>query len=369
MKKIKVANLVGARPQFIKASAISRALREQPDTFEEVLIHSGQHYDENMSEVFFTELGITPPKHSLNVGSGLHGKQTADILVKLESVLMEEQPDVLLVYGDTNTTLAGGIVAAKLHIPIAHVEAGLRSFNMNMPEEINRKAVDHISKWLFCPTKGAVELLEKEGLGNRVSDAGDAAAIVLNTGDVMLDVADWARKDSHVIIDKPDVPYAVFTMHRDFNTDNPERLAHIVGAVSQLGKELKVIFPVHPRTDKAMSQAQKDQLEESGCDLRPPLSYKSLIKLVEGSKLVITDSGGLQKEAFFFEKPVIIPRAETEWAEMVEVGCAELVDDNPELLLESAKRFLNQPPSHYPKLYGDGKSAQRMISAIHDYFK
>lgn len=359
---------MGARPQFIKASAISRALRDRSDRFEEVLIHSGQHYDDNMSDVFFKELGITPPKHSLNVGSGLHGVQTAEVLVKLEKVLMDERPDVLMVYGDTNTTLAGAIAAAKLMIPIAHVEAGLRSYNLKMPEEINRKAVDHLSKWLFCPTAGAVEILEREGIGQRISDVGEATAQVLNTGDVMLDVADWARKDAELAIDIPEAPFGVFTMHRDFNTDNPERLESILSGIAELSQRLKIVFPIHPRTAKAMSDAQRQKLLESGCDIRPPLSYKALMSLVEHSSLVITDSGGLQKEAYFFEKPVLIPRAETEWAEMVRAKCAVLVDDNADQMVEQALFFLKEPPSHFPKFYGDGNSAVKMISAIDQSF-
>lgn len=368
MSKLKVANLVGARPQFIKASAISRVLRRHADEVEEILIHSGQHYDSSMSDVFFDELEITPPKYHLEVGSGTHGEQTANILVALEKVLLAEKPDAIVVYGDTNTTLAGGIVAAKLNIPIAHVEAGLRSFNLRMPEEINRKAIDHLSKWLFCPTQRAVDLLHDEGIGRRISDKGNSQSYVLNTGDVMLDVANWASNDLSVEVERPDSTYVVFTLHRDFNTDNPERLSRILEGVASLSNETPVIFPVHPRTAKAMTEHQEQMLIDAGCDLRSPLAYKSLMKLVKHSSLVITDSGGLQKEAYFLQKPVVIPRAETEWMEMVDIGCAALADDDSSAIVSKSMSFIHQPPTEFPSLYGDGRSADIMVSSILSYF-
>ncbi len=367
--KIKVINLVGARPQFIKASAFSRALNARSSEFEEVIVHSGQHYDENMSDVFFSELGIDPPKYHLSIGSGKHGAQTGLILKRFEEVLESEKPDVVVVYGDTNTTIAGALAAAKLNIPVAHVEAGLRSFNSEMPEEINRKMTDHMSTWLFCPTDTAVKLLRDEGISHHNKDNTPNRPYVVNTGDIMLDVALWTSKTNQVKVDLPEKPYVLFTLHRNFNTDNPERLRNILDAIIELGQTTKVVFPMHPRTAKAIPPNLMEELKDSGCKVLDPLSYMTLMSYVKGASIVITDSGGLQKEAYFFEKPVIIPRPETEWTGMISVGCAKTVDDDGDLLVSTVQQWIENPPKEFPELYGKGESAVTMVDIIARHFK
>lgn len=365
---IKVINLVGARPQFIKASALSKAFRAHPE-FDEILVHSGQHYDKEMSDVFFTELGIPEPKYNLNIGSGSHGAQTGAIMSSLENVFEAEKPDVLVVYGDTNTTLAGALVASKLGVRIAHVEAGLRSYNFSMPEEINRKLTDALSTWLFCPSDDSTQNLKKEGIGVTVSDYSPLHPCVLNTGDIMLDVAiemgsQVNERPSELSSIATDKPYVLLTLHRNFNTDDITRLRSILTGVAQLAQDYPIVFPVHPRTASKIPSDIMDLLHEESCLFLAPLSYKGIVGMLKNAGVVITDSGGLQKEAYYFKKGVIIPRAESEWEEILATKSAILTDADGAKLNESARAFLKNPPTHFPELYGDGKSADRMLDAI-----
>ena len=367
-KHHKIIVLVGARPQFIKASAFSHALRKFEEV-EEILVHSGQHYDINMSDVFFEELDIPHPRYHLGSGSGSHGAQTAFILKGFESVLTAEDPDAVVVFGDTNTTLAGALAASKLGIPVAHVEAGLRSYNSSMPEEQNRRLTDHLSTWLFCPTDQAIASLGKEGIihSNEKTDLDYPA--VIRTGDIMLDVAKRFQQkgsDDKLILDQP---YILFTLHRDFNTDNPTRLENILTAIERIAEEHAVLFPVHPRTAKKMDRHWTNRLKRARVKIVDPLPYGELIKHIQHSKLVITDSGGVQKEAYFFDRPVIIPRPETEWKEMIDVNCAICVDDRTDEIFTAALKWMSEPPTEFPSLYGDGKSAEVMVNAILDTWR
>lgn len=364
-------NLVGARPQFIKASALTKAIHsEAADVMDEVLIHSGQHYDPSMSGVFFRELELPPPRYYLGIGSGSHAVQTAAILTRLEPIIEKERPDLLVVYGDTNTTLAGALTAVKLNVPIAHVEAGLRSHNHAMPEEANRRLTDHMSSWLFCPTKSAVEQLAKEGIVHREGPRTPSFPKVIMTGDIMVDVA--RHFGEKALRDHPDLPegvssdepFVLLTLHRDFNTDNPKRLERILKGVLRLAADYTVLFTVHPRTSKRIPLHLARALDKSKCKRMEPLPYLEMLALEQKAALVITDSGGVQKEGFFFEKPVLVPRPETEWHEIVEHGCAALVDDNGDLLYEQGSKWLKEPPVDYPNLYGHGMSAREMIREI-----
>ncbi|TNE31107.1 MAG: UDP-N-acetylglucosamine 2-epimerase (non-hydrolyzing) [Bacteroidetes bacterium] len=365
---IKVINLVGARPQFIKASALSKAFRASSE-FDEILVHSGQHYDVKMSDVFFKELGIPEPKYNLNIGSDSHGAQTGAIMSALERVFETEKPDVLVVYGDTNTTLAGALVASKLGVRIAHVEAGLRSYNYSMPEEINRKLTDALSSWLFCPSDDSIANLMKEGIGKLPAQYSPSHPCVLNTGDIMLDVA---MEMGEQVNDRPselktlpsNKPYALLTLHRNFNTDDISRLRSILTGVAQLAEDYPVVFPVHPRTASKIPSDIMELLQEESCLFLAPLSYRGIVGMLKHAGVVITDSGGLQKEAYYFKKGVVIPRAESEWEEIVATGSAILTDANGQKLNEVAREFLSNPPTKFPELYGDGRSAARMLNAI-----
>lgn len=358
--KLKLINLVGARPQFIKASALSRVIRTQYNhAIDEVVVHSGQHYDEAMSDVFFTELEIPKPHYNLGVGSMSHAKQIAQIMVALEDVLLKEKPDLMVVYGDTNTTLAGALVASKMNIPIAHIEAGLRSWNNEMPEELNRRMTDHVSRWLFCPTKLSCDNLKNEGLQDLATEVGD----------VMMDVALYHGQSvnerhevlSHLPVDSK---YVLFTLHRNINTDNPDRLRSIIEGVVRLAEEFPVVFPMHPRTESLLPSDLYELLDSSECMIISPQPYKSTITLLSQASLIITDSGGLQKEGYFFKKPVVIPRNETEWEEAVELGCAFLVNDDADQLYTKGIELIQNPPSEFPEVYGDGKAAERIVERI-----
>lgn len=369
--KIRLINLVGARPQFIKASAFSRALRNlASDRIEEVLVHSGQHYDENMSDVFFKDLGIPAPTYHLGVRSDRQMVQIANMITALDKVVDEVRPDVLLVYGDTNTTLAGALVASRHGVPLAHVEAGLRSYNNLMPEEHNRKVTDHLSTWLFCPSQVAIDNLRKEGILNRP----EASCYVTGVGDIMKDVALYQRERSN---SRPSLlsgleegsPYVLLTIHRNFNTDKPERLRSILEGVARVADRYPVVFPLHPRTADKIPSDLMELLSETECIITEPQSYPDMIALLRHSSVVITDSGGLQKEAYFFEKPVVIPRSETEWVEAVDHGCAVLVDADGDALVSHTLNAVTAPPSLFPVLYGDGNSAGRMVREILNYFE
>ena len=365
MKSLKGATIVGARPQFIKAAAVSRAIARYNQSsphlpLHEVLIHTGQHYDHQMSAVFFSELGMAEPAHHLEVGSGLHGAQTGEMLKRVETVLLQEEPDVVLVHGDTNSTLAGALAAAKLHIPVAHVEAGLRSFNRRMPEETNRVVTDHVSTWLFCPSKQAQQNLENEGIR-------EGAHLV---GDVMYDVLLWhlPRADKHLgmLEDLGLRPgsYALATIHRAENTDDLRRLKSIFSSLEHLAaNSLPVVAPLHPRTEKALQAAG---IAADRVTPVEPVSYEEMLCLEANARVVLTDSGGVQKEAYWLKVPCVTLREETEWVETVSEGWNVLTGFEPDLIQEAATR--DRPNDNHSNLYGDGHAAEKTVQIIASSF-
>jgi UDP-GlcNAc3NAcA epimerase len=378
---IKILTIIGARPQIIKAAAISRAIAESfRDDFEEVLVHTGQHYDANMSEIFFGQLGIPKPNYNLGVGSGSHGKQTAEMIVGIEAILLKEQPDYLLIYGDTNSTLAGALAAVKMQVPIIHVEAGLRSFNKSMPEEINRILADHVSTYLFPPTQTGIYNLQKEGfkIASLKSYSKDHPGI-FNVGDVMYDNAIHYSKLAKKEVDLKELyglesgEYVLCTIHRNQNTDDTEKLSQIIEALIVVASSRKIFLPLHPRTLKAISQNLPKSLYEdftsnSHIIISPPVGFLEMISLEQNAQLVITDSGGVQKEAFFFSKPCVILREETEWTEIVESGMAILTGSSKEKIIAAFTYFeQNSAPSSSIKqknLYGQGNAAYEVLSII-----
>lgn len=315
----KILSIVGARPQFIKLSALSHLLRQE---FEEIIVHTGQHYDSNMSHVFFSDLGINPPDYNLKVGSGTHGKQTGDMLIKLEEVMLKEKPDMVIIFGDTNSTLAGSLAASKLGITTIHIEAGLRSYNRNMPEEINRVTADHLSDWLFAPNEEAKQNLIQEGLG----------AKTIITGDIMVDSVlknvEQATQTSSIIkeLKLSGKDFYLLTLHRPYNVDDPKRLKFIFGELSKIKQQ--VVFPIHPRTKEKVRDASI-QIPENITVINPA-GYKDFLALQSHARKIITDSGGIQKEAYILEKPCITLRSETEWVETVEAGWNLLIDTSKE---------------------------------------
>lgn len=381
-KPLHIMTVVGARPQIIKAAAVSRAVAGTKGRIKETIVHTGQHYDENMSKVFFDELGIPRPDMMLDVGSGSHGVQTARMLEKLESCIIELHPDVVLLYGDTNSTLAGAIAASKLHVPIAHVEAGLRSFNKKMPEEVNRIVCDHVSTFLFCPTETALKGLAKEGF--EVDHQGLASAdnpFISMSGDVMFDntsfFAEIARERSTVMDANGLSPnkFILATVHRDHNTDVPEHLAAIfksfLDAIEQYG--ISVVLPLHPRAKKCMesnlSESLRDRIVgEPRLLLLPPVGFLDMIALESNAKLVMTDSGGVQKEAFFCGKPCIILRPETEWVELIDNGQAILTGADPDLIRRALEQFIKNGKPECAALYGDGHAAERICRELLEAF-
>jgi len=357
---MKIVTVVGARPQFIKAAVLSRLFRQAPG-FEEILIHTGQHYDDNMSEVFFRELEIPAPKYHLGIGSGPHGQQTGRMLEAIEKTLLETRPHLLLIYGDTNSTVAGALAAAKLHIPIAHVEAGLRSFNRRMPEEINRIMADHLSAWLFAPTESAVAHLRNEG---RPEEA------IHLVGDVMFDAALHARSQANVplLLELNLTPksYVLATIHRAENTDDPRRLAAILQAFASLAEKHPVVLPLHPRTRGVISKnAELDALARK-LRLLEPVGYLAMVALEKNARLVATDSGGVQKEAFFQKVPCVTLRDETEWVELVEKGWNRLAPPTDAAsITQVLEAALAAPlPPDDPTLYGGGNAGKRIIEIL-----
>lgn len=359
---MKILSVVGARPQFIKAAPVSRALRARG--LKDLLVHTGQHYDHNMSALFFEELNIPTPDFNLGVGSGPHGRQTGQMLTRLEEVLLDQQPDLVLVYGDTNSTLAGALAAVKLHIPVAHVEAGLRSFNRQMPEEHNRVLTDHAADLLFCPTQTAVDHLAAEGL----------TAGVYLTGDVMYDAvlynSELAESRSDVLsrLGLTSGDYALATVHRPQNTDNKGALSAILYAFGEL--EEKIVLPAHPRTTAAVARFE----------LKPPnnvllidaVGYLDMLTLEKHARLILTDSGGVQKEAFFFAVPCVTLREETEWVETLDAGWNVLAGAQPVRILESARKLMPLQEAStalaqaQESIFGDGRASNRIAAILFD---
>ncbi|OZC34733.1 UDP-N-acetylglucosamine 2-epimerase (non-hydrolyzing) [Marinobacter vinifirmus] len=350
----RILTIIGARPQFIKASVVSRAI-QQAEGIDEIILHTGQHFDANMSDVFFNQLGIPKPDIQLDIHGGSHGEMTGRMLVEIERALLEHKPDRVLVYGDTNSTLAGALAAAKLHIPVAHVEAGLRSFNMDMPEEINRILTDQISDMLFCPTTTAVNNLKNEGFGSKPVN-------VMQVGDVMQDAA-LLFASKAVAPAGGDLPekFVLATLHRAENTDNPERLANIVEALNDThAKQSSVVLPLHPRTRKLIAE-QGLSLDVHIID---PVGYFEMVWLLDHCDLVLTDSGGVQKEAFFFGRACVTMRDQTEWVELIEVGANELVGANFARIVDSVARNLGRRVSDNQQLYGGGKASGRIVEEL-----
>ena len=374
---MKLVTLIGARPQIIKAAALSRAIRNHfADQIQEVIVHTGQHYDDNMSQVFFDELEIPQPDYNLHVGSASHGVQTARMTEGIEALLINEQPDFIVLYGDTNSTLAGAIAAAKIQVPIVHVEAGLRSFNKSMPEEINRIVCDHCSTLLFTPTKAGLENLKREGfpMDNDGPFTIDNPK-VYHCGDIMYDnslhFADIAEEKTDIIqhFELADKPFILATIHRDSNTDQPKRLNAIFDTFLRLSEESQIALPLHPRTAKSMKtilseSLQKQILNNPNIKFLPPVSYLEMTALERHAQLVITDSGGVQKEAYFFKKPCIILRSETEWVEIVEAGNAILADAEESRVMQAWQHFKDDPPTAFPEIFGDGHAAEFMLERI-----
>ncbi len=349
---MKIVSIVGARPQFIKAAVLSRALKQDHT---EILVHTGQHYDDNMSAVFFEQLGITTPEYHLGIGSAPHGKQTGEMLAAIESVLQEENPDWVLVYGDTNSTLAGALAAAKLHINVAHVEAGLRSFNRRMPEEINRVLTDHISTLLLCPSQPAVDNLRTEGITRGVHIVGD----------VMHDALLWGLNNNPNRTEDVlsqyglhEKRYLLLTIHRAENADNPQRLGAIIQALN--GVEEHVLWPIHPRTQNKM-QAYGFQTPDH-IRMIEPVGYFEALTLLAHSRRLLTDSGGMQKEAYWLKVPCITLRDETEWVETVDVGWNILVGASPQVITQAIHHW--QPAEDHPNIYGDGKAAGKIVKLL-----
>lgn len=356
MKTIKILTVVGARPQFIKAAALSKTIANT-EGVEEVIVHTGQHFDENMSDIFFKEMGIPQPNYKLNVNGLQHGAMTGRMMEGIEEILLKETPDVLLVYGDTNSTLAGALAAKKLHIKVAHVEAGLRSFNMRMPEEVNRILTDRISDFLFCPTQTAIENLKNEGYA-------DFGVSIQNTGDIMLDslmlFSEFAEQMALAIKNTAKDPFVLCTIHRAENTDSDDRLVHIFSALNRIAEEKKIIIPLHPRTKQKLRNVKL----HSNIILTAPLGYFDMLYLIKHCDIVMTDSGGLQKEAFFNKKFCITLRDETEWTELVEANCNTLVGANPELIYNQYQLLSNSTFIETQAFYGDGKAAYKILSTL-----
>ncbi len=349
---MKILSVVGARPNFVKLAPLSRAVRNK---FEEVIVHTGQHYNYEMDKIFFDELGIPEPDYHLGVGSGTHGHQTGEMIKRIEDVLIEEEPELVLDFGDTNTTLAGAIAAVKLHIKIAHVEAGLRSYDKKMPEEINRVLVDHCSDLLFCPTKTAVDNLRNEGI----------VGGVYLTGDVMVDSLNYcitiAEKKSKILDELGLKPkeYFLATVHRAENTDDPERLRSIVDAFCEAGN---VVFPCHPRTEKLLRQfGLWDRLQEN-VKIIKPIGYFDMLLLEKNSKKILTDSGGVQKEAYILGVPGITLRDNTEWVETVEDGWNVLVGAEKEKIVKAIREF--EPETEQRDVFGKGDASEKMVRII-----
>ena len=385
---MKVLSIVGARPQFIKAAVVSRNLRGM--RIEEILLHTGQHYDFNMSEIFFRDFDLPKPDYQLGIGSGSHGEQTGRMIMEIEKVLLVEKPNVTIVYGDTNTTLAGALAGAKLHIPLAHVESGLRSFNKKMPEEINRVLTDHCSNLLLCPTETAVTNLRREGFTNMINEGklidgtihppiflDVASNVVVNVGDVMFDAAlqvkesinNQANERKRILDQYHLMPedYVLATIHRADSTDDGEKLRKIMEALTGIAScGMTIFFPVHPRTKKALETFDLLTSLPAKLILNDPVSHKDMILLIRHAKAVLTDSGGLQKEAYFFKIPCVVVRNETEWTELVEIGWNRLAGTETADIVDAVQAVLNGDFTHkeWIDFYGGGKAGRRIVEVL-----
>ena len=371
----RILTVIGARPQIIKAAAISRAISSKfSDQLQEDLLHTGQHYDDNMSEVFFKEMGIPQPTYKLNVGSGSHGAQTATMMKGIEEVLLEKKHDAVLVYGDTNSTIAGALAAVKIHVPVIHVEAGLRSFNKAMPEEINRILCDHSSSLLYSPTTQGISNLKKEGIIHHEKGITPDAPRVFHCGDIMYDnslhFSDKANEESK-ILEKLGVEKGEFilcTIHRNNNTDEPERLESILKGIFEIavlsGK--KIVLPLHPRTKGKLSSEWNEKIANNPAIIcTDPISFIDIVRLESTCSMVITDSGGVQKEAYFFKKPCIILREETEWVELVQNGNAELAGWQDSKIINCYNSLISKiEDMSWPSFFGDGTSSEFICKTI-----
>jgi len=392
---MKIVTIVGARPQFIKAASVSRAIQafnekgSLTDRFSskkkirEIFVHTGQHYDDLLDRVFFEELELPKPDYHLGVGSGSHARQTGVMMERIETVLEREKPEIVVVYGDTNSTLAGALAAAKLNIPVAHVEAGLRSYNRAMPEEINRLLTDHLSDLLFCPTAQAVQNLLKEGIKDGRRN------VVKRAGDVMYDsilyYSKIAERKSTILKDLelsapnscterfqtvpyPTPNYYLATLHRAENTDDPKKLKFILNSLKELGKDTPVILPLHPRTKK-MIMTYHLLSKARGIKLIDPVSYLDMLTLEKNAKAILTDSGGVQKESYWFRVPCFTLRKETEWVETIQSGWNVLVDTETEQIAEEVKKKGGgRRPSKETKLFGDGKASEKIVQILSEHF-
>jgi UDP-GlcNAc3NAcA epimerase len=379
---LKLVTIIGARPQIIKAAALSRAIKNKfSRELKEIIVHTGQHYDANMSQVFFDELGIPAPDYNLNAGSGSHGKQTASMLTGIEDVLLKEKPDAIILYGDTNSTLAGAIAASKIHILVVHIEAGLRSFNKAMPEELNRILCDHVSTFLFSPTQTGFDNLIREGFNKDATAPYHADnPRIYHCGDVMYDNSLYFSEISDArttILSRLQLEKGRFilaTIHRNNNTDELDRLNALFRSLQDIsvGYDLDVVLPLHPRTSKLLEThldktLYRKILDNSRFKMTEPASFLEMVTLEKNCRLVMTDSGGVQKEAFYFEKPCVILRPETEWVELVSCGAAIVTDADEIRIKEAFERFMNKTDLTFPKFYGDGHAAEFICGELVKY--
>ena len=392
---MKILTILGARPQFIKAGSVSREIAKHKE-IEEIIVHTGQHYDANMSDIFFDEMQIPKPDYFLGIGGKSHGAMTGQMIEKIEEVALKVNPDWIMVYGDTNSTLAGAIVASKLHIKLAHIEAGLRSFNMKMPEEVNRILTDRVSTILFCPTDTAMKNLKAEGFPFSLTT--NHQQLIINVGDVMQDGAMFYRHLAKIpkevaillsLVSSEDSKnqnlqninqnpktknFILCTIHRAENTDDETRLKNIFEALNEIAKEKQVILPLHPRTKKLLEnlQTKNHKLKTNNLTIIDPVGYLEMVWLIDNCDFVMTDSGGLQKEAYFFEKQCITLRDETEWVELIDCGANTLVGADKEKIVSSYKSIVDSPKTKNQKLwtkdlYGGGKASEKIITELINY--
>ena len=375
----KIITIVGARPQIIKASAISRAIKSfYQGEIAELIVHTGQHYDHNMSEIFFEELGLPNPAYNIHVGSGNHGEQTAKMIQGIEEILIEEKPQGVILYGDTNSTISGALAAVKLHIPVIHIEAGLRSFKKEMPEEINRICCDHMSSMLFVPTKQGIQNLINEGFTTKNNGTAELNnPHIYHCGDVMYDNSLYfsrEQQNNSTILDDLKLnkkQFILCTIHRDSNTDIKVNLLSILEALQNIQEtnQLKIVLPLHPRTKKKIDALNTESIVEkvlanNNITIVPPAGFFDIIELEKNSRLIITDSGGLQKEAFFFKKPCVILREQTEWVEIVDNGNAIVCGADYQKIISAVNSLMEKTDFTYPSFYGDGNAGKFICSKI-----